>query len=109
MVVDRPERRRNGLGALTVDRDGEEALTVFSFAEEAAMFLALERLAPDGWRVRESCAGELASLLCGPCAGVEGVALDPSPEIVVDRALTLVCMGRKAFLDRLLSGGGRVE
>ncbi|MDP9481581.1 MAG: hypothetical protein M3R38_38950 [Actinomycetota bacterium] len=95
--------------ALTVDLDGEEALAVFSFREEAEMFLELEGLARNGWRVRESRAGELASVLCGPCAGVEGVALDPPSEIVADRALALIYMGRDAFLDRLLWGGGRAS
>ncbi len=57
---------------------GEEALPVFSFEEEARMFLDLG--APDGgWRVRKTAAGELVSVLFGPCAGVGWVVLDPLP------------------------------
>jgi hypothetical protein len=56
---------------------GEEVLPVFSFEDEAGIFLELG--ASDGWRVRETAAGELTSVLLGPCAGVRRVALDPLP------------------------------
>ena len=55
----------------------EKALPVFSFEEEARMFLELGAL--DGWRVREPAVGKLTSVLFGPCAGVRRVALDPLP------------------------------
>jgi hypothetical protein len=48
--------------------DGEEALPIFSYEQEAELFLN-SREAGSGWRVRESTAGELISVLCGPCAG----------------------------------------
>src|SRR5215207_5901156 len=54
-----------------------KVLPVFSFEEEAQMFLHLGGYEQSGWRARESCAGELVSVLMGPCLEVEGVALDP--------------------------------
>jgi hypothetical protein len=56
-----------------------EVLPVFSFEEEAKMFLHLGGYEESGWRARESCTGELVSVLLGPCLDVEGVALDPLP------------------------------
>jgi hypothetical protein len=78
----------------------EEALPVFSFEDEAKMFFELGT--SDGWRVRETAAGELISILYGPCAGVRRVALDPLPG--PDAALaSLVSMGREAFMESLLN------
>src|SRR3712207_6817098 len=54
----------------------EVLLPVFSFGEEAELFLLCAKPG-SGWRVRESRCGELASVLCGPCKGVRVVALDP--------------------------------
>ena len=80
----------------------EEALPVFSHEEEAEMFLQL-RGVDDGWQTRESTAGELISVLYGPCASVERVALDPLPEMLVERTFRLVCLSRKRFVDLVLS------
>src|SRR3954468_3076028 len=55
---------------------GGEALPVFSFEDEANVFLRLGALGDD-WRARETGGGELVSVLCGPCAGVDRVVLDP--------------------------------
>ena len=69
----------------TVDSDGYgEALVVFGFEEEAEMFLALEEMGA-GWRIHETTAGELVSLLHGPCAGVDRVEIDPLPRRISDR------------------------
>jgi hypothetical protein len=58
-------------------------LPVFSFEEEAEMFLRLGGY--DGaWRARESSAGELVSVLCSSCKDVRGLALDPLPEMLKD-------------------------
>lgn len=57
---------------------GEKALPVFSFEEEARMFLDLGELGND-WRVRETASGELVSVLYGPCATIDRVVLDPIP------------------------------
>src|SRR5215216_4830861 len=49
---------------LTVDLDGTgEALPVFSFEEEAEMFLWLQTT-EDGWEVREITPGQLVSIRC---------------------------------------------
>ena len=79
-----------------------KVLPVFSFEEEAEMFLHLGGYADSGWRTRESCAGELVSVLCGPCIEVEGVALDPLPEMLEDGTLELVEVGRRRFVGKLL-------
>jgi hypothetical protein len=79
-----------------------KVLPVFSFEEEAEMFLHLGGYADSGWRARESSAGELVSVLCGPCADVEGVALDPLPEMLEDGTIGLVEVGRRRFVGQLL-------
>ena len=82
---------------------GEEVLPVFSFEDEAKMFLELGAL--DGWRVRVTTAGELTSVLFGPCAGVRRVALDPLPG--QDAALVgSVSMERGVFIESLLKKRG---
>lgn len=81
----------------------EEVLAVFSYKEEAEAFLGLWEAGGDGWRARESTAGELISVLYGPCAGVEKVALDPLPEMVAQSTLGLVSLGRERFINLVLS------
>lgn len=88
----------------TVDCGGDEALPVFSHEEEAELFLGLGG-AGDGWRVRESSAGEIISLLFGPCAAVRSVALDPSP-LMATEMVGLVRVGRDRFVD-LIGAPGR--
>jgi hypothetical protein len=79
-------------------------LPVFSFEEEAEMFLGF-RDVDDDWRVRESGAGELVSVLYGPCAGVKEVALDPLPEMVVERTIGLVSLVRERFIGHIIERG----
>jgi hypothetical protein len=55
-----------------------EALPVFSAGWAARGYLFAEALG-GGWYVSTYTPGELVSLLVGPCAGVEWVALDPRP------------------------------
>jgi hypothetical protein len=83
----------------------ERVLPVFSFEEEAEMFL---RLGGYGgrWRAWESCAGELVSVLCGPCKDVKSVALDPLPEMPKTGTLGLVGVERRCFLGQLLAREG---
>jgi len=83
------------------DEDGGETLPVFGYEEEAEMFLHLGGYG-DSWSARESSSGEIVSVLYGPCSGVEGVALDPLPEMMDDETLALVRLGRKRFLGWLL-------
>jgi hypothetical protein len=76
---------------------GEEALPVFSFEDEARMFLELAT--SDCWRVRETTAGELISLLLGLCAGVDRVVLDPLPGQFAQALADLVSMRREDFIE----------
>jgi hypothetical protein len=89
------KQRHNGLEVFTI---GTDVLPVFSFREEAEMFLGLGRVA-ESWRVRETTCGELVSVLYGPCKGIEHVALDPVPGVV-----ELVSLSRRAFVGALLEG-----
>jgi hypothetical protein len=68
-----------GLEVLRVPLRGSgEALPVFSAGWAAGGYLFAE--APGGgWYVKTCTPNELLSLLVGPCAGVEWVALDPKP------------------------------
>lgn len=84
---------------------GGASLPVFSFAEEAALFSELGGAPGAGWRVRETEAGELASILLGPCRGVGRVALDPLPGIGVGPVNRLTGVGRERFVRFLLEGG----
>lgn len=87
---------------LTLDlEDQEKALPVFCFAEEAEMFLSLETL-ESGWRLKETTASELASVLRGPCASVGLVALDPLPELVSFKLVGLISERRGSFMGRLI-------
>jgi hypothetical protein len=67
-------------------------LPVFSFEEEADMFLRLGDY-DNQWRTRESCAGELVSVRYGPCADVKSVALDPLPGMFEDGTVVVVGVG----------------
>ncbi len=91
---------------LTIDRNGEEALPVFSHEEEAETFLQPGD-ADAGWRTTESRAGGLVSVLYGPCARVTHVVLDPQPERVGDTTAELVSLPRERFVDRVLAAPAR--
>ena len=95
------------LEPLCVRARTSKVLPVFSFEEEAEMFLHLGGYEDSGWRARESCAGELISVLLGPCLDVEGVALDPLPEMLEDGTIGLVEVGRRRFVGQLLEKGER--
>ena len=85
---------------------GGKALPVFSFAEEGELFLACggasKAVAEGRWRVWRTEAGELASVLLGPCRGVGRVALDPLPEIDAEPVNRLASLDRERFLRFLL-------
>jgi hypothetical protein len=83
--------------------DGRRALNIFSFEEEARLFLRLG--AHGGWRVRATATGELVSILSGPCREVELVALDPLPQREAEAANTLLCVDRERFVGFLLRKG----
>ncbi len=87
---------------LTVDLDGRgEALPVFSFEEEAEMFLWLQTT-EDGQKVREITPGQLVSILYGPCADVGRVMLDPLPEIGASMQISLLGMDRHDFVESVM-------
>jgi hypothetical protein len=101
-------RNRDGrLEHLCVQAGAARVLSVFSFEEEAEMFLRLGGYDGGAWRARESSVGELVSLLCGPCKDVKGVALDPLPEMLKDGTVGLVSVERKSFLKQIFARGSR--
>ena len=103
-VIVRLETR--GLELLRISlRSGEQVLPVFSSGEAARRFL-LSGALEEGWRVRECSAGELISLLFGPCANVKQVLLNPLPDplMVKDGLANLVY--RESFIASLLEGRG---
>jgi hypothetical protein len=87
---------------IRVSGRGERVLAIFSFEEEAQLFLRLGDYDDGHWRARESCAGELISVLYGTCAKVKSVALDPLPEMLEYGTFALVGVGRKRFLEQIL-------
>ena len=92
------------LEPLTIDlTDGRRVLGVFSHEEEAKLFIRFGTRG--GWRVRATGIGELASVLSGPCEGMELVALDPLPQKQAESLNSLLCMDRERFVDFLLRKG----
>jgi hypothetical protein len=96
---------KDGVGQLellTVGLDGTgEALPIFSFEEEAEMFLWLQRT-EDGHEVRETTPGQLVSILYGPCADVGRVMLDPLPGIGARMQISLLGMDRNDFVESVM-------
>ena len=80
---------------------GEEVLPVFSFEEEAGMFFE-HRALGDRWQVRETSAGELISVLFGPCVSAERVALDPLSDVGGEALSYLASMRREDFIEFLM-------
>jgi hypothetical protein len=78
-------------------------LPVFSFREEAEMYLRIEALVGD-WQVRKISAGELVSLLHEKCAIVRRVALDPLPGTWADKVVELVVLDCERFVSRVVRG-----
>jgi hypothetical protein len=87
---------------LTVDLDDAgQALPVFSFEEEAEMFLWLQTTG-EAREVRETTSGQLVSILYGPCADVGRVMLDPLPEIGARMQISLLGMERNDFVESVM-------
>lgn len=92
-------------GELTVRIDASrEALPVFSYPEEAEMFLRLGGLEERGWRIAACTAGEFVSRLPGyRRAGIDLIALDPLPEMMgsaLDTTIALVTLSLRGFARR---------
>lgn len=80
----------------------QECLPVFSFSDEAKMFLELRGMEND-WEARKTGFGELLPMLFSSLSGIQRVSLDPLPEVSDDNTMTdLVTISRKCFMDRLL-------
>ena len=84
---------------LTLTHGGSEVLRVFSFREEAEMYLLMERLGSD-WQIRETDVGELAWVLSEQCVRVRSVALDPLPSTLAEEVAELVSLSREHFVSR---------
>jgi hypothetical protein len=98
-------RRPQAAQVLTIDGiGGELALPVFSFQEEAGEFLR-SYASEGGWEATPIGIGGLVLLLCGSCAEVGRVALDPSPKIIAEGVTGLVSLPRQSFVDSLLGRG----
>jgi hypothetical protein len=91
------------LGARDGGESNESILPVFSFEEEALLFLRHCGFG-GGWRVSKSSAADLASVLADACPDTRRVALDPIPEIGQCGPHDLVSLPRKEFV-RLLATG----
>ena len=78
-----------------------EILPVFSFEEEAEMFLRFG--VPEAcWQVRQTTAGELISVLYRSCMSVKKVTLDPLPIVDEEMIMDLVSLSRARFLQSLM-------
>jgi len=102
-LIENPEAGRPGELTVRIDTS-TEALPVFSYPEEAEMFLRLGSLEERGWRVVAYTAGELVSRLPEyRRAGIDLVALDPLPEMMgsaFDTTIALVTLSLRGFARR---------
>lgn len=102
-LIEKHEAVQKEMPTIHLESRGE-ALPVFSWAEEARMFLRLGGFEEGVWAIRESTAGGLVSMLEEELnAEVEFVALDPMPEMLTpmfDTMISLVTLDRQSFIDR---------
>ena len=118
-MVQRPRRapywllvknERIGMEVLTTRlSDGQRALLVFSLGEEAEMFLSSRDSrggSKDDWRVRETMAGELLSILRTILRGIKRVMLDPIPVNSSLNASEMPGVSRKDFMGHLENANG---
>ena len=115
---------RSGAGWWLIVRNGADRIEMLTVGgegdpgseEEVKMFLRFGKVDGDGWRTRESGAGELVSVLSGPCQDVERLALDPMPEMLAEKVagtvagstLELVSMSRERFVQIILGRARRL-
>ena len=87
-------------------REATSNPAIFSFEEEARMFLDLRlAVSEEGWCVRQTSVGEVVSVLYGPCSDAKKVVLDPVPEVGKKELVELLNMHRNDFLRFLLGDG----
>lgn len=101
------EHEIDGKDMLAVDlSSGEKALAIFSFEEEAELFLYHE-LSGTNWRIEETMVGELICVLYGLGAGsVDKVVLDPLPSNVREGTNSLLSLRRDDFVRALVGKRG---
>lgn len=98
------QRRRGGTEILTTKlSDARRVLPVFSFEAEALLYALAD--ARVGSQARRTSAGELVSILYGPCRGVELVALDPWASSEAEALIGFVSLDRNRFLNFLVRKG----
>ncbi len=98
----------SGLDVLTIHlKGGAEVLAVFTFEEEARVFLDSRfGASEEGWEARQTWPGELVSVLCGRCSAAKEVALNPPSEAVEEgESAGLRVVDRDDFLGILLGEG----
>ena len=97
--------RNNQMEILTIAQGGEaeSSLPLFSFKEEAEVFLGLfEDDHKRDWQSRETSAGELVSVLMAPCTNAKQVVLDPLPFPCSRAMLPLLSVSKERFVRGLM-------
>jgi hypothetical protein len=102
------KQENDQVGVLNLD-PGREVLPVFSYEEEAEIFLWLGRPKTMDWQARKITTGGLASLLGEPFADVRKVALDPLPTIGGKTIVDLMNLEREDFVRNLIGEQERRE
>ncbi|WP_119067139.1 hypothetical protein [Rubrobacter indicoceani] len=85
---------------MVLRREAARVIPVFSFYEEAELFLWMGGFGR-GWRVVEVSSLTLAEMLRGLYSRVDEVALDPIPEVQARSFMELVTVGRESFLNSI--------
>ena len=94
-------QNNNRLGFLTLPTDEGDSLPVFGSEVAARAFLRFNRCG-DQWKIRETTAGELISLLMGHVADVSLVSLDPSPAVPDKPSSETKPLGKRDFISTLM-------
>jgi hypothetical protein len=111
VLVDCEQRPRAGdgppeiltLGAGSGLKGDWTILPVFSFEEEALLFLRLCGFG-GGWHASKRGIADLASVLSDACSDVRRVALDPIPEFGSHGPYDFVSLSREEFVGLLSAG-----
>ncbi|AHY46116.1 Hypothetical Protein RradSPS_0833 [Rubrobacter radiotolerans] len=98
-VIARKDEPRDEVMVLA--RGPASVMPVFSFSEEADLFLWLGGFG-ELWRVEEVEGRNLVNLLLDGYADVDEVALDPIPEVQARPVMSLVAVSRARFIEALI-------
>lgn len=96
---------RGGTELLTIGGAGKVSMLALFGSEEGAIEFCRWYTKGSGWRARPIGNMELLTILRGSSPEAGYVALDPSPELVVEDAIDLVSLSREGFVDSLLGRG----